>query len=51
MKKDMFVRVSESYNIIPVKWNYIVNYFPIFVKVSPNAEGSNCITIYKNVSS
>ncbi|PNK22986.1 IS200/IS605 family transposase [Bacillus thuringiensis] len=49
--KDMFVRLSENYNITLVEWNHDVDYAHILFKVHPNTEMTNFIHAYKSASS
>ncbi|PNK22783.1 IS200/IS605 family transposase, partial [Bacillus thuringiensis] len=36
--KDMFVRLSESYNITLVEWNHDIDHVHILFKAHPNTE-------------
>ncbi len=49
--KDMFVRLSENYNITLVEWNYDVDRVHILLKAHPNTEMTKFINAYKNASS
>lgn len=49
--KDMFVRLSENYNITLVEWNHDVDHFHILFKAHPNTEMTKFINAYKSASS
>ncbi|PEP86150.1 IS200/IS605 family transposase [Bacillus toyonensis] len=49
--KDMFVRLSENYNITLIEWNYDVDHVHILFKVHPNTEMTKFINAYKSASS
>lgn len=49
--KDMFVRISENYNIILVEWNHDENHIRILFKAHPNTEMTKFINAYKSASS
>ncbi|MGV2485252.1 UNVERIFIED_CONTAM: IS200/IS605 family transposase [Bacillus mycoides] len=49
--KDMFVRLSENYNIILVEWNHDVDHVHILFKAHPNTEMTKFINAYKSASS
>ncbi|MBP3972446.1 IS200/IS605 family transposase [Bacillus sp. WL1] len=49
--KDMFVRLSENYNITLVEWNHDVDHVHILFKVHPNTEMTKFINAYKSASS
>ncbi|MGQ4706260.1 IS200/IS605 family transposase [Bacillus thuringiensis] len=49
--KDMFVRLSENYNITLVEWNHDVDYVHILFKAHPNTEMTKFINAYKSASS
>ncbi|MED3686867.1 IS200/IS605 family transposase [Bacillus thuringiensis] len=49
--KDMFVRLSEKYNITLVEWNYDVDHVHILFKAHPNTEMTKFINAYKSASS
>ncbi|MGH0684362.1 IS200/IS605 family transposase [Bacillus mycoides] len=49
--KDMFVRLSENYNITLVEWNHDVDHVHIFFKAHPNTEMTKFINAYKSASS
>ncbi|MFK4308497.1 putative transposase [Bacillus sp. RC242] len=49
--KDMFVRLSENYNITLVEWNHDVDHVNIFFKAHPNTEMTKFINAYKSASS
>ncbi|MCQ6337092.1 IS200/IS605 family transposase [Bacillus cereus] len=50
-EKDMFVRLSENYNITLVEWNHDVDHVHILFKAHPNTELTKFINAYKNASS
>ncbi|PGK44672.1 IS200/IS605 family transposase [Bacillus cereus] len=49
--KDMFVRLSESYNITLVEWNHDIDHIHIMFKAHPNTEMTKFINAYKSASS
>ncbi|HSH25758.1 MAG TPA: IS200/IS605 family transposase [Massilibacterium sp.] len=49
--KDMFVRLSEKYNISLVEWNHDTDHVHILFKAHPNTELSKFINAYKSASS
>ncbi|MBJ7987019.1 MULTISPECIES: IS200/IS605 family transposase [Bacillus cereus group] len=49
--KDMFVRLSENYNITLVEWNHDVDHVHILFKAHPNTEMTKFINAYKSASS
>lgn len=49
--KDMFVRISENYNITLVEWNYDENHIHVLFKAHPNTEMTKFINAYKSASS
>ncbi|MBE4939566.1 IS200/IS605 family transposase [Bacillus cereus] len=49
--KDMFVRLSENYNISLVEWNHDVDHVHILFKAHPNTEMTKFINAYKSASS
>ena len=49
--KDMFVRISENYNITLVEWNHDVDHVHILFKAHPNTEMTKFINAYKSASS
>ncbi|AKR12511.1 IS200/IS605 family transposase [Bacillus thuringiensis] len=49
--KDMFVRLSENYNITLVEWNLDVDHVHILFKAHPNTEMTKFINAYKSASS
>ncbi|QWG36951.1 IS200/IS605 family transposase [Bacillus mycoides] len=49
--KDMFVRLSENYNITLVEWNHGVDHVHILFKAHPNTEMTKFINAYKSASS
>ncbi|OLR26107.1 IS200/IS605 family transposase [Bacillus cereus] len=49
--KDMFVRLSENYNITLVEWNHDVDHVHILFKAHPNTEMTTFINAYKSASS
>ncbi len=51
MQKDMFVRLSENYNITLVEWNHDVDHVHILFKAHPNTEMTKFINAYKSASS
>ncbi|HDR4441098.1 MULTISPECIES: IS200/IS605 family transposase [Bacillus cereus group] len=49
--KDMFVRLSENYNITLVEWNHDVDHVHILFKAHPNTGMTKFINAYKSASS
>ncbi|MEC2709530.1 IS200/IS605 family transposase [Bacillus thuringiensis] len=49
--KEMFVRLSESYNITLVEWNHDIDHVHILFKAHPNTEMAKFINAYKSASS
>ncbi|KAA0760572.1 IS200/IS605 family transposase [Bacillus sp. SH5-2] len=49
--KEMFVRLSENYNITLVEWNHDVDHVHILFKAHPNTEMTKFINAYKSASS
>ncbi|MFY0519323.1 IS200/IS605 family transposase [Lysinibacillus sp. UGB7] len=49
--KDMFVRLSENYNITLVEWNHDVDHVHILFKAHPNTEMTKFINAFKSASS
>ncbi|NIA61153.1 IS200/IS605 family transposase [Bacillus pacificus] len=49
--KDMFVPLSESYNITLVEWNHDIDHVHILFKAHPNTEMTKFINVYKSASS
>ncbi|MEK4575885.1 MULTISPECIES: IS200/IS605 family transposase [Bacillus] len=49
--KDMFIRLSENYNITLVEWHYDVDHVHILFKAHPNTEMTKFINAYKSASS
>ncbi|MCF6094520.1 IS200/IS605 family transposase [Microaerobacter geothermalis] len=49
--KDMFIRLSENYNISLVEWNHDNDHVHILFKAHPNSELSKFINAYKSASS
>ncbi|HDX9648772.1 TPA: IS200/IS605 family transposase [Bacillus cereus] len=49
--KDMFVRLSENYNITLVEWNHDVDHVHILFKAHPNTEMTKLINAYNSASS
>ncbi|MGG0079988.1 Uncharacterized protein BCZB5J_02675 [Bacillus cereus] len=49
--KDMFVRLSESYNITLVEWSHDIDHVHILFKAHPNTEMTKFINAYKSASS
>ncbi|MFB5091376.1 IS200/IS605 family transposase [Bacillus cereus] len=49
--KDMFVRLSENYNITLIEWNHDVDHVHILFKAHPNTKMTKFINAYKSASS
>lgn len=49
--KDMFIRISEKYNITLKEWNNDLDHIHIMFKAEPNSEISKFINAYKSASS
>ena len=49
--KDIFVRLSEPYNISLEEWNRDIDHIHIMFKAHPNSELSKFINAYKSASS
>ena len=49
--KNIFVRISQSYNITLLEWNYDIDHVHIMFKAHPNTEISKFINAYKSASS
>ncbi|MEK5351960.1 IS200/IS605-like element ISBth16 family transposase [Bacillus sp. FSL W8-0770] len=49
--KEMFVRLSENYNITLVEWNHDVDHVHILFKAHPNTEMTKFINAYKSANS
>lgn len=49
--KDMFVRLSENYNITLIEWDHDVDHVHILFKAHPNTEMTKFINAYKSASS
>ncbi|MED2777006.1 IS200/IS605 family transposase [Bacillus thuringiensis] len=49
--KDMFVRLSENYNITLIEWNHDIDHVHILFKAHPNTEMTKFINAYKSTSS
>lgn len=49
--KDIFVRLSEPYNIFLEEWNHDIDHIHIMFKAHPNSELSKFINAYKSASS
>ena len=49
--KDIFVRLSEPYNISLEEWNHDIDHIYIMFKAHPNSELSKFINAYKSASS
>lgn len=49
--KEMFIRLSENYNITLVEWNHDVDHVHILFKAHPNTEMTKFINAYKSASS
>lgn len=49
--KDMFVRLSEKYNVTLVEWNHDSDHVHILFKAHPNTEMTKFINAYKSASS
>jgi len=49
--KNIFVKISPSYNITLLEWNHDRDHVHIFFKAHPNTEISRFINAYKSASS
>ncbi|MFJ8356788.1 IS200/IS605 family transposase [Bacillus paramycoides] len=49
--KEMFVRLSENYNITLVEWKHDVDHVHILFKAHPNTEMTKFINAYNSASS
>lgn len=49
--KDMFIRISEKYNIHLEEWNYDKDHVHIMFRAEPNSAISKFINSYKSASS
>ncbi|PGB01422.1 IS200/IS605 family transposase [Bacillus toyonensis] len=49
--KNMFVRLSEKYNVTLIEWNHDVDHVHILFKAHPNTEMTKFINAYKSASS
>ena len=49
--KEIFIRISKSYNIFLEEWNYDSDHVHIMFKAHPNSELSKFINAYKSASS
>lgn len=49
--KEIFERISQSYNISVVEWNHDIDHIHILFKAEPNSELSKFINAYKSASS
>ena len=49
--KDIFVRLSEPYNMSLEEWNHDIDHIHIMFKAHPNSELSKFINAYKSASS
>lgn len=49
--KNIFVRISQSYNITLLEWDYDIDHVHIMFKAHPNTEISKFINAYKSASS
>ena len=49
--KEIFIRISTSYNIFLEEWNHDSDYVHIMFKAHPNSELSKFINAYKSASS
>lgn len=49
--KEIFERISPSYNISVVEWNHDIDHVHILFKAEPNSELSKFINAYKSASS
>lgn len=49
--KDIFVRISSSYNITLEEWNHDQDHVHILLRAHPNTELSKFINAYKSASS
>ena len=49
--KDIFVRISEAYNIALEQWNHDKDHVHVMFRAQPNTEMSKFINAYKSASS
>lgn len=49
--KDMFIRLSENYNITLTEWNHDSDHVHVLFKAHPNTEMTKFINAYKSASS
>ena len=49
--KDMFVRISENYNVALIEWNHDGDHIHVLFKAHPNTEMTKFINAYKSASS
>ena len=49
--KDIFVRISQSYNITLEQWNHDKDHIHVMFRAHPNTEMSKFINAYKSASS
>lgn len=49
--RDIFGRISPTYNITIVEWNHDIDHIHILFKAEPNSELSKFINAYKSASS
>ena len=49
--RDIFERISVTYNITIVEWNHDIDHIHILFKAEPNSELSKFINAYKSASS
>lgn len=49
--RDIFERISPTYNITIVEWNHDIDHIHILFKAEPNSELSKFINAYKSASS
>lgn len=49
--KEIFDKISSSYNITVMEWNYDIDHVHILFKAEPNSELSKFINAYKSASS
>lgn len=49
--KEIFLRISDSYNIVLEEWNHDIDHVHILFRGAPNTELSKFINAYKSASS
>lgn len=49
--RDIFERISPTYNITIVEWNHDIDHIHVLFKAEPNSELSKFINAYKSASS